>query len=177
MNGDAVDDTAVNHLAELLWRDLQPYQQAACSSPRILVWCGTKSGIKEALYQRLNELASDIEPAAATVMNHLVTTQLLQSRYANNHLRHRGKITIQKIDAIAPEYLDWHPAEYFLYEYQVPSLAPLLRELPATCQTLSHYGFGQQTLMEAVSQLNVKGVDRVVPVGQALNFSEQWGRL
>ena len=45
-----VDENNLSHIAQLLWRDTQPYLQQACSSPRILYFVQTNIGLKESSF-------------------------------------------------------------------------------------------------------------------------------
>ena len=174
INCDYLSDVTLPSFVDLLWRDLSAYQQAACSSPRVLVWTGAADAIKGKVYGALQKQAMGQVRSAATVMNHLVTSQLLQSKHQGNQQVASEGIMIQKIDKLSPEYLDWHPAELFMYEYHVESLKRLFEEVPASCQTVSHFGFEASDLNSAVEDHRGRGIDRVVPIGQSLNFSTVW---
>jgi hypothetical protein len=41
-------------------------------------------------------------------------------------------------------------------------------------QTVGHFGLKEDQLREFVTSLNGRGVDRIVPIGEALNFDVIW---
>jgi hypothetical protein len=41
-------------------------------------------------------------------------------------------------------------------------------------QTLSYFGFNRSDLKKLISKLSLEGIDRVVKVGHAQEFSPQW---
>ncbi|HWF47503.1 MAG TPA: hypothetical protein VG168_10895, partial [Bryobacteraceae bacterium] len=41
-------------------------------------------------------------------------------------------------------------------------------------QTLTHFGFTSEQLRELAVLLNGRGIDRMAPIGQALNFHRYW---
>lgn len=174
VNADTLNSNTTKAFCEHLWRDIKPYQQAACSSPKVLVWCGKNKIAKASVLANLQDLASKEARTDSTSMNHLVTSQLLKSNSPDNQAIQFQGVTVQHIDNLHQCYLEWHPGEYYLYEYQVFDINDLFRKLPPSCQTVSHFGFDTETLYSAISQIGISGVDRVVPVGQALNFSEIW---
>ena len=50
-------------------------------------------------------------------------------------------------------------------------LAPLVQPRD---QTLTYFGFEKKSLREFAETLGKKGINRIVPIGQALDFSTTW---
>lgn len=174
VNTEQLEAKSVQQLAELLWRDSKVYQQAACSSPRVIIWCGGEHPWQFQVVETLKQLAENEPDSPARAMNHLVTSQLVRGAESDN-IENRGqRVTFQKINTLSSQYLAWHPADYYWYELQVKSLTQAIRGLPPLCQTLSYFGFELAQLQSELRRFSGKGIDRVVPVGQALNFCEIW---
>lgn len=167
-------DKAMNLLAEKLWTDISTFQQAACSSPKLLVFCGECLDLNQKLYEKLEVLARTDSASPVWRMNHLVTEQLLKSQNSNNTVKNFNGFSVQNLEHLEPEYFGWHPSQNYLYEYQTQDFASLLEQLPENCQTISHFGFDSYELTEALAQHSRCSVDRVVRMGQALDFSENW---
>jgi hypothetical protein len=55
-----------------------------------------------------------------------------------------------------------------------PALADLIPLILRRDQTLTWFGFDQSELRAFAIALNGRGVDRLVPIGQALNFEHRW---
>lgn len=164
----------IEALAELLWRDMNTFQQAACSSPKVLVFCNSPEGLKQQLYAELASRAKTLLREPSTSNNHLVTRQLLLAHHRDNQMIEADPLSIVKLHKLDENYIGWHPAQNFLYEYEVDDLTELFDRLPTHCQTVSHFGFHPDDLQACVAQYLGPTVDRLVPVGQALNFSEYW---
>ena len=41
-------------------------------------------------------------------------------------------------------------------------------------QTLTYYGFSKNELVNFIKDNNIQGIDRIVPIGQALNMDLNW---
>ena len=56
-----------------------------------------------------------------------------------------------------------------------------LSELPSLFgekdQTLTHFGLAKEQLLELAESLGGRGIDRIVPIGQALDFGRYWDGL
>ena len=60
------------------------------------------------------------------------------------------------------------------HEVALPSLDALAPWLVRRDQTLTAFGLSRETLVAAVRAFNGRGIDRIVPVGQALAFHHVW---
>ena len=67
-----------------------------------------------------------------------------------------------------------HPGGGLLFEAVAPSLASLDRWISRRDQTLTHFGFARHELIELAQRLAGRGLDRLVPVGQALALARFW---
>jgi hypothetical protein len=59
-----------------------------------------------------------------------------------------------------------------LFQYRIAELEELRPFVSRRDQTMTYFGFDIRELETLASRLN--GLDRIVPVGQALNFSRFW---
>jgi hypothetical protein len=61
-----------------------------------------------------------------------------------------------------------------LFSAQLSSLDGLIPLLRREDQTLTHFGLSQSTLESFARLANGRGIDRIVPIGQALDFGHIW---
>ncbi|MCY7294520.1 acyl-CoA reductase [Alteromonas sp. a30] len=161
-------------VAEKLWRDIQPYQQQACSSPKVLFWLGDDSQ-KNALAQALNQLAEMYQAPELTRKNeHLVTTQLIQSQSKEINILLSEHLCILELPTFSPEKLNWHAGNGLLYVVDVASLDDAIESVDERCQTLIYWGIDRQLWVKLMQQSPIISLDRIVPLGQALDFNVIW---
>lgn len=60
------------------------------------------------------------------------------------------------------------------FQLVAKSLDELAVHIERRDQTLSHYGFGQDEMRSFVALLNGRGINRIVPIGNALMFNRIW---
>jgi hypothetical protein len=174
INGDRLSDPQdVNKLAELLWRDTRPYDQMACSSPRLLLWTGNEAN-QQRLFDAIGELAQQQDMAISRCNNHLLNSQILQAQGYSAAPAMLGSVSVIPVNTFSSQSLDWHPGQglYYLLRLNQPQSLPTI--LDSKCQTLSYWGYEQPELLRFMADMSITGVDRIVPVGQALDFSPQW---
>ena len=70
-----------------------------------------------------------------------------------------------------------HPGGGLFLETTIESLEELVPVLGRKDQTLATFGFSDDELRRLVGKLNGRAIDRVVPIGQALQFGRFWDGL
>jgi hypothetical protein len=61
-----------------------------------------------------------------------------------------------------------------LFQVHQAALEDLIPIILQSDQTLTYFGFEPSALREFAIALNGRGIDRLVPIGQALNFEHRW---
>lgn len=174
---NSADDEQLRHLAERFATDVTTFGQAACSSPRLLVWVGDDAACERAqkrLVAALDRLPADAPAPAMALRRNAYVHQAAAEGLVTRPATPAGPILF----AAAPQLVDgqqWgHCFGGLVHVAQVPALAALSPFIQRRHQTLCHFGFDQAELAALVTQLRGAGLDRLVPVGMALRFSHLW---
>lgn len=175
INGDELsNEQEQQSLAELVWKDTQPYGQQACSSPRIIFWLGA-TDLTYSFFERLNKLAKQHDSMPLNQLNnHLVTTQLQQSQSTNTRTIVMDHICAVMTDKIDPQSLGWHLGAGYFYVVTISDVEDLASHIDHKLQTLSYWKVAKGSLLKLSESPSITGIDRIVPVGQALDFSTTW---
>lgn len=172
IDGDHLSAADLSTLAERLWRDIQSYSQMACSSPRILFWLGSTAN-REALWSAVGALADRETWPSARQNEHLVVAQWLQATGACDAPVRLGSFNILPLSGAIPEALNHHPGQGLCYLVEIDDLKELT-VLDSRCQTLGYWGIERERLLNLMNTAPIRGMERVVPVGTALDFSTWW---
>lgn len=172
INGDAITESDVESLADRLWRDIHPYQQMACSSPRVVFWLGTDQYL-EVLWGRLNRKAMDEQAEVIRRTEHLVLSQTLQARGDSLGPSLEGVVSFIPVQTFSADLMALHPGQGICYLVPVTSLDHL-GELDDRCQSLGYWGVRREDLEAWVNEAPGGPLDRIVPIGRALDFSPAW---
>jgi hypothetical protein len=175
INGDELsNEQDQQSLAELVWKDTQPYGQQACSSPRIIYWLGSTEVIR-CFFERLNTLAKQQGAMPLNQLNnHLVTTQLQQSQSTQTRTIVMDQICAVLTDRLNSQSLKWHLGAGYFYVVTISDVEELAAQVDHKLQTLSYWGIEKNSLLKLLESPSITGIDRIVPVGQALDFSTTW---
>lgn len=172
INGDELDrDEDVTQLATNLAKDIQPFSQQACSSPKVIFWLGSDAK-QSALFEQVDRCfeQNDVNVRA----NQLATAQYLQAINGTHPPVFFKQICIQPIESLEDEMIDGHNGQAHCLIKKINNIEEMALQISDKLQTLSVWGVDKQTLLKLVADPSITGIDRVVPVGQALDFNVQW---
>lgn len=153
------------------------FDQMACSSPRLVLWVGDSSGearedFWERLAMRVNVESRRFEDADYINKRVAVDAMAIENTVAvvptvNND--------ITRVWLSDPALLDTrHCGAGLFHEAHLPTLDALRPLLQRKVQTVSYAGFQRDDIVGFVNAAPLRGIDRFVPFGSALNFASVW---
>lgn len=168
-----LSEKALDALLEQFYNDVFWFDQMACSSPRLVVWVGQSS---KAFWQKFEKkiMAKQYELLAATqVLKYTTSLQLAAENYVGKvePSIYFSRVQLVKLPTNVREQ---HCGGGLFYEYEVNTLTDLAQVIIDKDQTIAYFGFESPELAQLVQIIPTRGIDRIVPIGQALDFSGVW---
>jgi hypothetical protein len=166
-------------LARRLFNDAYWFDQNGCASPRLVLWRGPPGAADRAsselfalldaeLRQRGLELALGAETAKqAFVAGAAIDRPVAAVRRFSNELT---VVTLTSLDGLRRD----HPAGGLFLEATVSDLADFAAVTTRKDQTMTAFGFPADELRAFATAAAGRGVDRIVPFGEALSFGRHW---
>lgn len=174
----AADAKERERVAGGFFNDLFWFDQMACSSPHVLFWVGSEAGMEPAIGAFEADLQAEadrrgfVPSAASAVQRRAFAFELAADADVRVNLGHRGFVGIRVLD---PGGLTRETCGGgLLRHYRLEQLQDLAGFAGEGDQTVTHFGFGADELLELARLAGSRGVDRVVPVGEALAFDVVW---
>jgi len=179
LNGKQIEslpEKEMDSLAIKFLNDSYSFAQMACSSPRFVIWMnGTEVGQKRfwcAIEKRLDSYEHQLTDS--DIINKMVYSYSLAIEKKIRFRSTRSNyLTILRTDLKTAFQSYSHCGSGLFLESNIDNLDSLLPFLNRDFQTVSYYGFERNVLIDWVSN-NLNGIDRIVPVGQALDFYPVW---
>jgi hypothetical protein len=172
------DDATRQQLASNFFNDMFWFDQMACSSPHIVFWLGDEAEVAECV-PRFNALLSqeivqrNYTPAMADVVRRLsFAFETASSHNVQVQLQQPGFLSMLALD-----YANLRKEMCgggLLTHVQVDTLWQVAKQAQQEDQTITHFGLLQEDLYSLARMVGVCGVDRLVPIGEALAFSSDW---
>ena len=164
-------------IVQNFYNDTYFSDQNACTSPRIIVWLGSrKAEAKELFWKKVLAYAS--EHYKITPVQAIGKISALYKAAANISL---GKVTVEQplltriqMESLYPGIMDYRFNSGFFYEYDAQSLTDLLPVATVKSQTVTYYGLTREQIIKFVNEDHPQGVDRFVPMGKSMDFTLIW---
>ncbi len=163
------------------YNDAYWFGQMACSSPRLVVWLGNEEIVLPAqqLFWSLLEkkvLQSRPDLSAADVMNKFVSSSMLAIEHQDVILNRDTMGFINRVQISSLQDVDEqnHCGAGLFFESKLDQLQDLTLYLNKKNQTITSYGIERKEWQQMIETCRPKGVDRIVAMGKALEFSLVW---
>ena len=183
LRADAICDAGAESFTRLIvgfYNDVFLLDQNACSSPHLVLWQGDKERICSAKYRfwrGLEELLDTKSPEpgihSLDKFTHLCRTAIWLQPIKQNRSK-SGRIYRVELEQLPVGIENFRGQHGFFFETTDNDLQKLSTILNTRYQTLTYYGLDPQIITRLVVDNDLQGLDRVVPVGMALDISIVW---
>lgn len=176
----AMDEPALRGFCQRLFNDIYLMDQAACSSPQLCVWVGAQGAVslaKARLWPALTRHAERLYALQAVqVMDKFVQIcrHAIGQPEVRQIVRHQNILYRVELADVGPRQDECRGQFGTIHEVRFDSLdqlAPLINE---RYQTLCVQGVAPEEVRELIVRHGLRGIDRVVPVGRALDMDIVW---
>ena len=167
-------------LAEDFVSDTFPFGQAACSSAQLIAWCGSDEdvdGASGAFFEDVARAAGrrgyKVDAANATAQT-LAAADLAADHAVRGCRRYGRELLVVEIAGPA-DLVRTVVGGGYLLSLRLAALEELVPSLIRADQTLTQFGFDEAELLDFAGRTAASGgIDRIVPIGQALTFDRYW---
>ena len=167
-------------IAEKFMNDAYWFNQMACSSPRFLFWLSDNEKYKKSsdifwdklsfLLNQSNKELEVIDSINKKVASDRIAIEMNNYKIFDYSNRLVTRVFLENL-LIKEELM---PGAGFFYECKISSLDEILPLLNRKIQTISYFGISNLEWKDFLQKNKPKGIDRVVPIGNALDFDTVW---
>lgn len=176
LNSDAVldlNDSELQKLSDKFYNDTYLFDQNACSSPQIIFWYGKNiEKAKNIFWNSIKHSAEKYDLAPIKVVDKYtdMLTNILQDNVK------KVEMYGNEVYCLEPEKIQNNLNGRFglFYEYSIEELSEIADTIRDKCQTITYFGIDKNKIISSLINKNISGVDRIVPVGMALDMNVIW---
>ena len=170
-------------IAKRFYTDTYYSDQNACSSPRIVVWL--LEGIDEAELKNCQTVFWESIRKEANERYDMQPIQAIDklSNYTELAMKEEGtrlidnkdnKLFIIDINDANPSVMDYKTGGGFFFQYKTNAIEGIVPFLGKQCQTIAVLGLEKTEVVNLVKESGVRGVDRVVDIGDTMGLEFVW---
>ncbi|MBS7009885.1 acyl-CoA reductase [Anaerostipes sp.] len=168
--------------AHRFYNDTYGADQNACSSPRVIFWLQESKDkeelfrIKQRWWKKVHDAAEkyDLTDQKAFLKYTQMCGYAMSEDAPDNIIWEDNLLYVGKLGKLPEKVEDYRGSCGFFFEFELTKLSQLALVLDRKVQTLTYLGVKAERLKDLVIANRVQGVDRIVPVGQALDIGIVW---
>ena len=173
-----LDEAELIMLSERFYNDTYLMDQNACSSPHLIVWLGDKKEVaKERFWTAVyNTVEEKYQLAAVTAVDKytLLCQNALELNNIKSFTKHGNYVYRICIDKVFDNIDSFRGKFGYFYEYNTDDINNIAHVINTKYQTLTYFGIDKSELLGFVVKNRLSGIDRIVPVGKALDMDVIW---
>ena len=178
--GGGLDKQGLEVLCNDFYNDTYLVDQNACSSPNLICWDGDKEDIKKAKALFWHTFRAYLESRYDLNAVHAIDKKLKLLKYLDDYpldlkiTEYGAAITVATLHQISS--FNHHLTGVFglFFELELGSIEDVLGVVNSKYQTLCYFGVCPKEIRSMVFEKRCKGIDRIVPIGSALDIGTVW---
>lgn len=164
-------------IAKGFYTDTYYTDQNACSSPRLVMWLGNSvEKARDLFWSHLHKLVLrdyDMKPIQA--VDKFASACILGMKQNGQRIVSSDNYVVRvEVDRLIPDLMDYKSGGGYFFEYVASNLEEVVPLLTKKCQTISVLGVEKEDVRRVVFKNGVRGVDRIVPLGQTMGLEFIW---
>lgn len=180
LNGEAVldsDDSQIKRLAENFYNDTWLMDQNACSSPQIILWQNSSDSARNKFWDAVLEIAKNkyvLQDAVSVDKYTLLCTEAILNDNAKSFIRNGNILYREEVKKLTSDIVKHRGNGGYFFEHVLSEITELCTVITDKYQTITYFGIDPYKLRNELIANNIRGIDRIVPVGKAMDIDVIW---
>ncbi len=171
-------ENEIEKICNDFYTDCYLMDQMGCSSPIVIFWIGSSNHkINKKFWDIFSKIVDrryDFDLIAANKKLLNLTNLVLNNKISLIANYKKFNILRINIKKLTKDIVDLNPKFGSFYEIHLPNLKKLSTHINKKFQTLVYYGIDRKHIENLILEKNLKGIDRVVPIGRAFDLNTKW---
>jgi hypothetical protein len=175
-----LSEDQLNTLAENFYNDTFYIDQNACSSPHLVLWKSKNPDMTEEakikFWNQVKVVAEkyDLEDIKVSDKYTLLCEQAVSFKEIDHAYCYDNLIYVARLRRL-PERLSTLRGKFgVFYEMEISNFDVLAESISAEFQTCLVFGINKNEIVDFIVKNNLRGIDRIVPIGKALDINIVW---
>jgi len=176
-----LDEVKLKRLVDDFFNDTYLMDQNACSSPQFIFWYAKYDQITEAAKTKFwdavnKKVNNEYDISAKSSVDKLtwMCLDLVNKDYVSGVNTNENNIYRIQVNTLPDSILELNGKYGYFYEYSTSDLRIIEKIIDVKIQTLTYFGINKEELFNIVYSSGNVGIDRIVPIGTALDIGMIW---
>jgi len=176
-----LDEIKLKRLIDGFFNDTYLMDQNACSSPQFILWYATDDQITQAAKAKFwdavnTKVSNEYDLAAKSSVDKLtwMCLDLVNRDFVTEVNTHTNNIYRVQMNSLPDSILGLNGKYGYFYEYSSSDLCVIEKLIDIKIQTLTYFGVNKEELFNIIYKSGKVGIDRIVPIGTALDIGIIW---
>ena len=172
---EASEET-LKRLAESFYVDTYLMDQNACSSPQLIYWLNDSEEARSKFWATVYAYASakyNLQDAVCVDKYTKFCEDAIMFENVGKTTHKTNLLYCSEIKSLENVQNIRGKGGYF-YEYSLTDIEDLFSVVTDKYQTVTYFGINQDELLKSVVEHNLRGIDRIVPIGKAMDIGVIW---
>lgn len=168
----------IKFIANKFFYDSYSSNQLSCNSPHFIFWIGDKNiKFQNMFWQELDKIVQkkfyfdDIH--VSDKYTNLIENIILYKDFKKIK-KYKNNLYILDFNNKNYKIEDIRGINGTFFQINISNIKKLEKYISQKCQTLSYFGFTKKELEFFVSDNQLRGIDRIVPIGKSLGIDVKW---
>ena len=165
-------------LSEKFYNDTYLMDQNACSSPHLVLWLDDEKGVAKEIFWkavcRQVSMKYQLEPVCAVEKYTLLCKNAIELDDINSFKGHDNYVYRVAVDKVVDDIDKFRGKFGYFFEYDTNDINSIAHIINNKYQTLTYFGMDKSELINFVLENRLMGIDRIVPIGQAMDMGVIW---
>ena len=173
-----LDEAELIRLSERFYNDTYLMDQDACSSPHLIIWLGEEKEVaKERFWTAVYDIVGEKYQLAAVsaIDKYAMLCQNAIELDNISSVKKSGSYVYRIVlDSVLDNMDNFRGRFGYFYEHDTDDINSIAHIINNKYQTLTYFGVEKSDLLGFVVRNRLSGIDRIVPVGKALDMDVIW---
>ena len=173
---DAADDSTLASLAKKFYNDTYLMDQNACSSPQLIVWQHASVSTRQRFWSHVRAYAEKTYylQAQVAIDKYVQLCRDIMEGSAKPQSSFDGILTTVNLDHLPGNIHDLRGQGGYFYQIDISNLIEIASHITERVQTLVYFGYEPDELRDFIIKNTLRGIDRIVPIGSAMDIDIVW---
>lgn len=171
------DENTVIRLAEYFYNDTYLMDQNACSSEQLIFWVNDSGDARKKFWDAIYSYAVEKYNLQAAVSVDKYThmyEDILDGNPIAKIERKSNLLYRVELSKLEGDITSLRGKGGYFYEYKLCDLDEIVPFITDKFQTVTYFGVDAEEIRKFVINNNLRGIDRIVPIGKAMDIDIMW---